>query len=328
MVLLVLLGLTVIALIWTNRKMEAALVSKDSSYRVYGKHYALIMDNPNDEVATKILDGCRKEGGKADAYVEAFGIDLENEYSAIDLVDMAIDAKVDGIILEAKEEDSYRQIIQKAWENQIPVITVLEDCMDSARKSYVGIGAYDLGREYARQIIREANKNEHRLLVLMDTDTADSTQNIICNGIRETLNNEGNHLRMDMEIAAVDSQSSFAAEDSIRKMLAEMEELPDYIVCLNEKDTMVMYNTVVNYNIVGKVKVLGFYTSQPILQAVDKGIITSTISIDYEGMGEACVEALNEYFEIGNVNGYFLMDSTTVNSTNVKEYLKNEADEK
>lgn len=323
-VLAVLLVITIVILVVSNRQMEQALKYGNKNAKEYREHYVLIVDNPDATSSALILQGCRSAGELKDAYVEIFEADLRDEYNRLQLINLAIEMSVDGIILEAEETDDYSEMINEAAANNIPVVTLGNDCMDSSRISYVGIGAYDLGREYAREIIRNAGKSDRRVLILMDKDADDSLQNIIYNGVAETLANEGNHLRLELEIVGIDSQSYFSADEDIRSMLANMTTLPDFVVCLSEQNTSIMANAIVEYNIVGKLDVLGYDTSDTILQGIEKGIITSTVAIDYEIMGESCVTALAEYNKTGFVNGYFLIDVHTVNSTNIKEYMERE----
>lgn len=323
-VLTLVLVLAFVCLIRANKLMVRALKYGNSNTREYSKHYVLILDNPDADSSRELLKGCQVAGERQDVYVELFQSDLGADYTRVDLVKMAIAADVDGIILEAQESDEFAEAIKSANDNQIPVVTVGKDCMESARISYVGIGAYDLGREYGRQIIRDAVKSDKKVMILMDRATDDSTQNIIFKGIKETLLNEGNHLNMELEIVAVDGQNYFTADESIRNILSDRGELPDFVVCLTEQETLIMYNAVVDYNIVGQVKVLGYYASDAILQAIDKQIITSTVVTDYAIMGESAVNALVEYSKTSMVNGYFLMDVHTINYSNIKEYLGRE----
>ena len=323
--LCVMIGCIVGELILARQQMDLVMgqPERDKEAATYNRHYALILEQPEEQASTEIFTGSRKEGKKTGAYVELMSEGLDGDYSRLEQTQIAIAAGVDGIILEAEETEEYQAVIEQAQAAQIPVVTVVKDCADSQRKSYVGVGGYNLGREYGRQIIKFATKENHKVLVLLDAATDDSTQNIICNGIKETLLNEGNHLRLELEIKAVDSRSAFSADESIRSMLVGMEELPDFIVCLNEKNTDSVYQAIVDYNIVGKMYVLGYYTSDAILQAVDKNIISATIAVDFKAMGSQCVDALNEYLDTGHVNGFFLMEGNSVTKSNVKEYLKN-----
>ncbi len=323
--LCVMIGCIAGEIILSRQQMDVMMGEQEtkSDATVYNRHYALIMEQPEEQAGTEIFEGSRKEGKKTGTYVELMGEGLDVEYSRVELAQIAIAAQVDGIILEAEDTEEYQNVIAQAQQENIPVVTVVKDCADSQRKSYVGVGGYNLGREYGRQIIKFATKENRKVLILLDAATDDSTQNIICNGIKDTLVNEGNHLRLELEIKAVDSRSAFSAEESIRNMFVDMEELPDFIICLNEKNTDSVYQAVVDYNIVGQIYILGYYTSDAILQAVDKNIISGTIAVDFKEMGSKCVDALNEYLDTGYVNGYFLMEGNSVTKSNVKEYLKN-----
>jgi len=313
-------------LISTSQEMGQSSEYGNSNTKKYSRHYVLIMEDSESESCQAILQGCRQEGELKDAYIELLDSDLGDQYTRLDLINMAIEMGVDGIIVEADESEEFENMINLADANNIPVVTVGQDCMDSKRISYVGIGGYDLGREYGREIIRTAQKKDRKVLIFMDKDADDSMQNIIYNGIHETLINEGNHLNMELEIVAVNAQSYFSADESIRNTLTNMEELPDFVVCLSEQDTMIMYNAIIEYNIVGELDVLGFYASENILQGIEKKILTSTVAINYSLMGEACVDALTEYQSSGVVNGYFLIDVHTINSNNIKEYMEREGD--
>lgn len=320
----VMIGFIVGEIVLSRQQMDMVVGQhdKNSETSSYRRHYALIMEQPEEQSREEIFEGCLEEGKETGAYVELMGEGLDGDYSRIELARIAIAAQVDGIILEAEETEEYQNVIREAQQEGIPVVTVVNDCVDSQRKSYVGVGGYSLGREYGRQIIKLATKKNREVLILLDASTDDSTQNIICNGIKETLTNEGNHLQLDLEIKSVDGRSAFNADESIREMLIDMEELPDFIICLNEKNTVSVYQAMVDYNIVGQVYVLSYYTSDTILQAVNKNIISATIAVDYRDMGRRCVDALNEYLDTGYVNGFFLMEGNAVTETNVKEYLE------
>lgn len=320
----VMIGFIVGEIVLSRQQMDMVVGQhdKNSETSSYHRQYALIMEQPEEQSREEIFEGCLEEGKETGAYVELMGEGLDGDYSRIELARIAIAAQVDGIILEAEETEEYQNVIREAQQEGNPVVTVVNDCVDSQRKSYVGVGGYSLGREYGRQIIKLATKKNREVLILLDASTDDSTQNIICNGIKETLTNEGNHLQLDLEIKSVDGRSAFNADESIREMLIDMEELPDFIICLNEKNTVSVYQAMVDYNIVGQVYVLGYYTSDTILQAVNKNIISATIAVDYRDMGRRCVDALNEYLDTGYVNGFFLMEGNAVTETNVKEYLE------
>ena len=53
-------------------------------------------------------------------------------------------------------------------------------------------------------------------------------------------------------------------------MFVNDENLPDVLVCMYEVVTECVYQALIDYNQVGNVKVIGFYYSDVILDAIDK----------------------------------------------------------
>ena len=99
------------------------------------------------------------------------------------------------------------------------------------------------------------------------------------------------------------------------------EKLPDIIICQSELSTVCVYQTIVDYNKVGLVDILGYYNSDTILKAIDRNVVYATLSIDTVQMGKHSIDALTEYYELGNTSQYFTVDITLINKNNVSQYL-------
>ena len=93
---------------------------------------------------------------------------------------------------------------------------------------------------------------------------------------------------------------------------------------VTEKEIMLDYQAVIDYNRVGKTNIIGYYDSDTILNAVQKEIIFSTISMDTAQMGKYCVNALNDYLDEGYVSDYYTVDTYVVDQDNINEYLEGE----
>ena len=108
--------------------------------------------------------------------------------------------------------------------------------------------------------------------------------------------------------------------------------LPSMIVCLNETDTTCACQALVDYNRVGDTQVYGFYTNSTILSAIQKNIMTATVTVNTSQMGKYCIEALGEYEDYGYVNEYLPADIEVITADNVGNYIDEEkaeaADEK
>ena len=163
------------------------ILEEDEQESLIGKHYAFICENVQDGFYGSIYKGAYEAAEERGDYLENMGGSMASSYDRYDLMELAIDAGVDGIIVDAGESDAMQELIDKADAQGIPVVTVGRDNTSSARKSYVGFGYYDLGVNYGKELLKRATNREKRALILMSPDVEDLSQNIIFQGIKETI---------------------------------------------------------------------------------------------------------------------------------------------
>lgn len=302
----------------------------DSVEEYYSGYYVMIVEDRKSEFWRGIYESAHEAGLEKDIYVDLLGDHLSQNYSKLELLQVATYADVDGIIVAADESRRMTELIDTAVNAEIPVVTLYSDNTRSKRCSYVGIGNYDVGREYGRQIldIVKRKKEPQDVAVLIGTNTGNNSQNIVWSGIQETVmqgkEEAGNEISLSM--VTIDDSNTFTVEESIRDLFMQ-EELPDIIVCLNELNTSCVYQAVVDYNKVGDVSILGYYISDTILKGIQRNVIDATIGVDTEQIGRYCVEALAEYEALGNTSDYFMADITLINKDNISDYVGGEDDD-
>ncbi|MBR5510499.1 MAG: substrate-binding domain-containing protein [Lachnospiraceae bacterium] len=300
-------------LLFFYQRTDMGRKEEKGDYQIYQRHYAMITGKEDSDFWDKVYQSAMEEGKTRGAYVERFGEHLAVEYSCNELIELAVKASVDGIIVPGDEDQETIRVINTAVECGIPVVTVFRDSTGSLRQCFVGNNSYDLGQDYGRQIIQLMEKNEHtsgNVLVLVNENRMDTRQNLILLGIRETLEREfGEGHAVSVETVPINHTRSFSSEESIRDIFLNSEKLPNILVCLNAVHTQCAYQAAVDYNQVGSVQILGYYDSDTILNAVAKHIIYSTVALDTEQMGVLCVQSLDEYIETGYTNGYMAVDT-------------------
>ena len=89
---------------------------------------------------------------------------------------------------------------------------------------------------------------------------------------------------------------------------------------MDEVVTECVYQALIDYNQVGNVKVIGYYYSEMILDAIDKGIISSAIALDMDEIGRYSINALDEYLTLGHSNGYYSVDQHVITKDNTQDY--------
>ncbi|MCD8361892.1 MAG: substrate-binding domain-containing protein [Lachnospiraceae bacterium] len=324
--LLVLLALSSCGFAWM---VFNSGIGESETWETYERHYAMVTDGTDSELWDRIYESALLEGKERGIYVERFGESLAVPYTRDQILDLAIKASVDGIITTGDEDEETIALIDEAVDAGIPVVTVLQDSTGSRRQCFVGCSNYSIGQEYARQILnlveQSGDADIQDVLVLLDTDAQDASQNLILLAIRETLEESlGADSPLVVESAAIDNSRDFSPEESIRDIFLSAEELPDVLVCLNAVYTRCAYQAAVDYNNVGDVEILGYYDSDVILEAVSKGIVASTITFDAEQMGALCVQALDEYDETGYTNNYLAVDIRLIGSAEAEALLSGE----
>ena len=317
-----------------NHDMTAMIENQNNEY--FDKHYVLITDDRDTMFWQSVYEGAKEFGKANDAYVELLGNNLNENYNATDLMKIAIASNVDGIIIDADESVGMTQQINKAIESGIPVVTTFHDNTNSRRISYVGMSNYNIGMEYGNQICsfsekyfselydvnRMDRKNNIYALVLMNSNKTDTTENIIFSGIQDAVNsNEKYKEKIKVRTESVNTTGNFSAEESIRDIFMNQEQMPDIVICLDELNTTCVYQAVVDFNKVGKINILGFYQSDTILKAIKRKVIQSTITIDTNQMGKYCVKALDEFKQTGHVSEYFSVDTSVIEQDNVDRYI-------
>lgn len=325
--IIILSALTVASLMYFKLRMAEAGNMEKQEYREYERHYAFIADSMENDFWQEVYEGAKRRGEETDVYLECFGSSTAVEYSKEERMKMAIAAKVDGIVVEADESEKMLELINEAVENQIPVVTVVADSYGSKRQSFIGVGSYNLGREYGRMIVRISTKDTKKVLIIMDENLDDNNKNIIYTGMQETIYNEGNHLNLEMETMVVSDSSTFGSEEMIRNIFMDADHLPDIIVCVNERDTITACQAVVDYNLVGKVNIIGYHITEDTGNAIKRNILSSVVVADSKQMGADSVDCLNEYIETGYANDYVVMDVEAVTINNIREYMKDASEE-
>ena len=292
---------------------------------IYQKHIAMISGEPMEEFWLSIYNSAREEGKKQGIYIENFGESLVEEYSAEELVEMAIAAKVDGIILKADGGNAIENQIKKAAKEKIPVMTILTDVPNSERISFVSGSDYATGEMYGNLIIEEVQKKREqeekqiRVTVLVDSDSENATPNLIYSGIHEKIASLGE--KIDLSTRVIDNSGKFESEETVRDLILDQEP-PDIIVCLSAVDTISTYQSVIDYNRVGQISIIGYYSSEDTLEGIQKGIIQSSVLINAQDLGKTAADGMSEYLEEEYVSEYLTVTPTLIEKSNVGNYIK------
>ena len=306
---LALLIATVIGLIYFNNRIDEYSSGGNENINKYKHVYAFIADDTFDTLSDSLYRDMVEYGKANDCFVERIGSGLAANYSKQDLFNIAIYSKVDGIIVQGDGTMETDALIEKADKAGIPVVTVLTDNNNSPRKSFVAMDDYSVGTEYYNRIIsamRDTKQAGDTISVLVMMNSQYSNQNTILSGIQAKIagaNPAGPQVKITTQ--NITSTTAFSIQENVKDFLDSYETLPDVIVCLSDIITRSVNQCIVESSRVGSTKILGYYDSDTVVKAIERGSIYATFTVATDKMAKFCVDALNEYKETGNVSSYF-----------------------
>lgn len=298
--------------------------------RIYKYQYDMIVDSPESPFWQEVLKSAGKTAAENDVLLEMKGTDRDTSYTKLDYMNMSIAAKADGIILQYSGETGLEEKINEAENAGIPVVTVMNDAVHSKRESFVGISDYQLGTVYGEKVAEYVDEDTDKILILMKRNIDDMNQSQLYTQISTAIK-EKNPSKENINITVRNllSTGTFETEEAVTDIFQQKKNIPDILVCMDEETTECARQAVLDFNLAGKIRIIGYYTSEDILAAVEKGVISVTCDVDTGQLGKYSVEALSEYLKEGRTNSFYNVDLNFLDQESVKELRKGEqADEK
>ena len=320
-IVLVLFFATMAGLFYYRETINKIGEVKEEASNEYPRLYAYIADDPESQLSGRIYKEISEYAVQNNCFVEMTGQGLSTSYSKADRINIAISSKVDGIIIEGDDSEETKNLINKATRKGIPVVTVLSDSAGSSRKSFVGLNNYSLGTEYGNELAaigKESNTYPLNVLILLDRDDGNS-DDIIHSAIQQAV--LGKSIILYSEV--VDTSTPFTAQEDVMNILDDLSkkrQMPDVIICLNDRTTESAIQCIVEKNLVGKTTILGYYDSDTIKKAIDRGSVYATFAIETKTLASHCIKALNEYNNTGFVSEYSAASYILINRSNISQY--------
>ncbi|WP_416147525.1 sugar-binding protein [Salipaludibacillus sp. HK11] len=172
---------------YTKADYYDAQISKALSIETSTKthHFALITEEMDHEYWNLVGEGAKQAEDSYDVFVEYMGTRGANPEEQVELIDMAIAAKVDGIIVQAIRDEVFDPMIDKAINQGIPVITVDSDSPTSSRLAYIGTDNYQSGRMAGEALIND--NNGEAVVGIITNSVTSSSQNLRVKGFEDAL---------------------------------------------------------------------------------------------------------------------------------------------
>lgn len=282
----------------------------------YKKDFLVVMYQNSNDFLSRFQRSIIEEAEKKKIRIDF--VNVESIGEAIDAINTAVAAKVDGIIAQGIYDADYIHAINQAKDKGIVVQFVYTDARGTARDYFIGYNPYDHGKLVARCVIDEmpGRLSNVALMVHSVTDVEkDVTGSLTIEGFKSVIDK---HPTIKIADIVHTSYDLFSAEDAAYDILTRYPDI-DAIICTSEKDTFGVVQVIIDMNRVGKTKVIGAGVSKDILKYIELEVIAASFDMNPEIMGE---KSLNIMLGEKAASDFAEIPITTVKADNVHFFNK------
>lgn len=257
-------------------------------------HFYFIGQNSTDPFWSTISKGVQDAAKQNDAVVEINTPRFTDLEEQLKFLDIAILSNVDGIITYATNSEKYREMINRAYDKGIPVVTVENDNKYSNRNAFVGSNSFQLGEEAGKLMIEATDGDANIAIIASNSLEIDSQNyNMKINGFLSSIKEYPN-----MEVAKVytSKMGILSAEEITHSILNDNKEI-NAIFTTDYIDTLGVAQLVVDLNKVDDITLIGYGGTEEIIRYIDRGIIYGTVMSDPYKIGFESLRILKEIKE-------------------------------
>jgi len=318
------LMLTIGGWLYYNLTMREVAVGDAIDMQNYNKHYVLIRNQRNEKFWEEIYEAASQAAYEKDAYLEVMQNDLSTDYTTDEFLKMSIAAKVDGIILEHTGSEKTQELMNEALRHHIPVVTVIEDAPYSQRVSFVGANNYMSGQMYGEYILQIINEDTKKITVLTNGEM-EQNKNIHTQINAVLVKNGYAEEDILVETENLGAKGAFDIDNIIRNHILTPQSAPDILVCLDEISTESAYQAIIDNNLVGITRIIGYYASPTALEGLEQGVIPIIFELKADEIGRKSIEALHAFSEDGRTNEFHTIGLNVIDENTIEEYIQSDA---
>ncbi|PKM51150.1 MAG: hypothetical protein CVV02_08350 [Firmicutes bacterium HGW-Firmicutes-7] len=297
---------------------ETSSENKDNLLPEY--HVMIIANELNYSSRKAFINGVNEACKDYNVVVEINEYKRERVEEQIKNIAIAVASKVDAIIVQVTEQDLFEDEINKAIDAGIPVITIFEDSARSKRLSFIGVNSYELGKR-AAQLASKAVDNKGEMAIIFDgleEKSFDTSKNLIEGGVREGL-----FITPQLTIKKTDiSTTGILGAGDIAKEIIREHRGVNVIFCTSINTTKGVAQAIVDLNMVGKIKIIGYGDDQDILKYIDVNVIDVSIVSDTKSIGYESIESAIKYIKEGSISDFKDTGIYVIDETNISSYIE------
>ncbi|PHS36326.1 MAG: hypothetical protein COA82_01750 [Alkaliphilus sp.] len=311
-----------------NKTSEALSLYRDN--KEAGYHIMMFLDKSNQMYSDAFRAGVNEVAKEHNIAVELISIDRSNYIEELlDRLDLAMYAKVDGIIVHAYLDERIIGKIEQAKDMGIPVVTLNEDLPLRSRITYVGINRYNMGLVVGETIAKKTGGSGKLAVIEQKGFLRKGEQNItkktdlMIQGINDVFERYDD---LSLEVVRYIERGVLRAGTVATEILQEYPSI-NAIYSTDGQSTLGIVQVLIDNNRVKDFVLVSFGDNEGVLHYIGKGdIIEATIVTDYKEIGKSAVRAFYEYKTTGVAKSHVNVPMQVVDENNVESYMKEKSE--
>ncbi|MFA6365565.1 MAG: substrate-binding domain-containing protein [Candidatus Hydrogenedentales bacterium] len=257
----------------------------------YGARFHIIVAIPDtdDSYFRGLLEGIRQEVREAEAAVQVFRYAASSEQEAGRCFDLALRARVDGLIMYTSRNDPLEARAAEAQRAGVTFIPVCTDPPTASGQFFVGTDSLRHGFESASIVLGRLGSSARIGIILPSTGSENPENEPFYHGIHSATKV---YPGAKIEATVRSRPGALSGEESAASMLRRPSPV-NAIICSSARDTVGAAQVVIDMNKVGDVLIVGTDESPDIRRYVDNGVVTASIVRDSAAIGRAAVRAFS-----------------------------------
>jgi ribose transport system substrate-binding protein len=236
----------------------------------------------------KVGSGALKEALQDGSSLEVWGSYGKNQEDFLKKIEIAIDSKVDGIIVQGLDTEEFKNLTKiKAAFYGIPIITVANDVpmAESLRRTYVGSDQFKAGQMIANQLLSDMGQTG--TVILLGDSRREYYQQQRLNGIHDVLKTYPN-------VRTEYAETPDTREQVIATTQDLMNRVPnvDAFIAVNANNAGAMIQEIGRRSRVEPYDIYSFDDSHETLELLKKGKLDGMIEQSPETMGRISVSLM------------------------------------
>ena len=274
--------------------------------------------------------GAIKASKELDVKINWVGTEKEDDrQQQIALVDNQVMNQVSGIVLAPLDDMALRRPVERAVQNNIPVVIIDSGLQDSEdiTISFIATDNREGGRIAGRELSKLLN-GKGKVVLLRYQEGSASTENRERGFLEAIKEFPGIQLVSDEQYAgATTALAQQASENLLLRFKDQSGNLTvDGIFCPNESSTYGMLQALRRQRLAGKVKFVGFDASDPLIKGLENDeihglVVQNPFNMGYLGVKTMFRHLNGEFVEKRIDTGVIFVSSENMNTPDIQELI-------